>query len=228
MQVMSEIDDMKLMAFVDGELPEADAEEVREMIANDPVLLSEVQKMEALQNSLNSAVDTATAKPVPENILAMLEDENDRRTPDRAAHSVLFDWIRPTAIAASIAVAFALGLFMQPSPSDQMNLSNTMIAVLSTSPDGEGRGNIVVHESYLDPAGKFCRTFGLGETGGNAQQGIACRQQANDWQLLVLVSEPDQQSYFPAGTSTDTLLAPYTASMQQLSDAQELTFLHAE
>lgn len=225
---MSEIDDMKLMAFVDGELPEAEAEEIREMIANDPVLLSEVQKMEALQHSLKSAVDSTTDTPVPGNILAMLEDENDRRTPDRAAHFVLSDWIRPTAIAASIAAAFTLGLYIQPSPSDQMGLSNNMITALNASLDGESRGDTVILESYLDQAGRFCRTFGLGQAGRNARQGLACRQQTGDWQLLVLVGEPDQQSYFPAGTGADMLLAPYTAAMQQLNDEQELTFLGAE
>ncbi len=225
---MSEFDDMKLMAFVDGELPEAEAEEMREMIANDPVLLSEVQRMEALQNSLKSAVDTTTAKPVPGNILAMLEDENNDQAPRPAARFMFSDWIRPTAIAASIAVAFALGLYIQPSKTGHMNLSNDLISVLNASLDGEGRGDTVIHESYLDAAGRFCRTFGLAEAGSNAQQGLACRQQPNNWQLVILVGEPDQQSYFPAGTSVDMLLAPYTASMQQLDEAQEVAFLRAE
>lgn len=225
---MSEIDDMKLMAFVDGELPEAEAEEVREMIANDPVLLSEVQKMEALQHSLKSAVDATTNTPVPDNVLAMLADENIVQTLNSPAHFALSDWIRPTAIAASIAAAFTLGLYMQPSPSDQMALSSNMISALNTSLDGDSRGDTVILESYLDQAGRFCRTFGLGRADRNAQQGLACRQQTNDWQLLVLVAEPDQQSYFPAGTGADMLLAPYTAAMQQLSDEQELAFLGAE
>lgn len=216
--IMNEIDDNKLMAFVDGCLSEAEAAEVREIVANDPVLLAEVTRLQKTRQAVSSAVDELANTPMPEAVMDML------RTPGESVsaptkHSSL-RWLQPFAVAALLGVAFFTGSLLQETGFSDSYLPQNTVHALNTAPDDTQSSNLTIQASYLDPNGSFCRTFTAADGSLN---GLACRKEL-EWQLVALINI-SSSGYIPAGGSSAALLSAYTDQMLELEDGLEQEYL---
>lgn len=227
---MTQIDELKLMAFVDDELSEDEAQEIREMIANDPVLLAQVEEIQALRGTLNAAIDASITHPPPDHLMKTLRTSAPVAEFSRASNShamqnqrTIANWFRPAAMAASVAaLAIAGTLLLRPAPEGMTLPDNTLVALNTVGDDGVADGTAIA-ESYLDTNGRLCRSFTLTDSD---HHGLACRNTPEDWQLVVLVSIPTDQAYLPAGA--DTLLEAFTSGMQPLEDGMEQAYLSRE
>ncbi|HKX06842.1 MAG TPA: hypothetical protein VJN67_01550 [Stellaceae bacterium] len=109
---MQKPSDELLIAYLDGELDTENASEVAAVIARDPALAHEAQRLAETAAALRAAFDDVLHEPVPERLLAAARGETggDKvvRFPEprkRAAPRLAIDWRRWVAlpIAASVA-----------------------------------------------------------------------------------------------------------------------------
>jgi len=226
---MTMISDQKLKEFISGGLPEAEAQEIEDMLNNDPALCERVAKMSStdtteLANTVKAAVDCTAQGDVPTKIIDMLRSPETvvPFNSDKDTSASLRKYFQLTAVAASVAIAaIASIILLQPNATDALLPSHTVTA-LNSMVDGAQNGTTIVGESFLSANGQFCRSFKLDSSA--KQVGLACKSDAN-WQLIALVTIPTDAVYFPAGTGADGLLDQYTASMQALNMGGEIPYL---
>ena len=72
----------QLSAFLDGELPEADMQHVREAIAIDMSLADKLAALAEVDVMVKSAAEKATATALPKSVLMLLEQETDSNIGD--------------------------------------------------------------------------------------------------------------------------------------------------
>jgi anti-sigma factor RsiW len=113
------VDDDRIAAFVDGELPSAEMAAIEAAAAVDPALADRIERAQALRAAVASAFADSVSQPVPARLLATirggaevvdLSDERARRSPASFAPAAA----RWGAIAASLALAFFAGRVLIP------------------------------------------------------------------------------------------------------------------
>ena len=112
-----ELDDEILSACHDGELPTAEAEAVRRRLAREPELAERLHAMEYVDAAAAGALRARDELPLPERVLALLDEAEREEATCRANGTVIFlreagtapgprrrKWF--VAVAAGIASAF--------------------------------------------------------------------------------------------------------------------------
>lgn len=210
------IDDMMLSAYIDGELPQHDADDVRAAIEADPLLaerLAALRSVDALVARHAHALDDT---PLPADVLAMLQAESTPQASAPAANVVHGPWQRWTrasgvhlALAASLVLALGLVLTkpFAPLPSDLPPLA-AYASQLDTSPSGT---TVAVDDAaltnrftFVDRDGRHCRQYQLNNAGGGSDN-VACRDAAG-WTLVASLPMPAQEAldlYQPASSSAE-------------------------
>ncbi len=224
---MTQVSDDILNEFIAGTLSDDDMQEVEAMLNSDPALCARVEVLSAqatskLAQTVNAAIDSTVKGDVPAAITDML---NERETVvplgiGKKPATGLSRYYQPAAVAASIAIAAMASLMLlKPTPTG-VSLPGHTVTALNTMADGEQNIATVVEESYLNANGQFCRSFQL--EGARQQVGLACKSNAS-WELVALITVPDEPAYLPAGA--DGPLSQYTDPMRALDDGAEVGYL---
>lgn len=208
------ITDEQLMALADGELAGAERDSVAAAVAADPTLAERLAQQQRLRARLNTAFADELDEPVPERLLqavARAPAPAPARAPviSLARHRAAVEaarvpatpsarpsWVQWGGLAASIAVGVLIGHFGWPGSSaapdgfaleaGKLVARGPVQASLSTQTAAtpEPGAAVQLHFSFVDQAGRYCRTF---STSGNA--GLACRE-GHDWAVQLLVDSP--------------------------------------
>lgn len=193
------IDEARVIAWIDGELPEAEAAWMEHAVAADPVLAALADRHRRTKLRFATAFDTIARTPRP----AIEQDEARRPEPapvislaavraERAAKAKakakadsggqsVGRWTVPAMVAASLIVGILSGYGMG-SPSGvadrpgALAVSPKIASALDSQLSGDG-GTIRVALTFRDQAGDYCRSFKASHLSG-----IACRQDGA-WQL---------------------------------------------
>lgn len=235
--------DAQLSAYLDGELPAAEAAALENALETDTVLQSRLERLGAVDRLLTPAFDEIADGPAPDAVLALLKENEPvtEQPPNTASNVVLFPSARrffgqhglPMAAAASIALVAASVLSpQQPTGSSMLALSEgtELRQFLEQQPSGErvaiGDGQEAeVVLSYAQASGSFCREFALYDR-TQTVQAVACNQDGS-WALQVAeFSGPiqtDGQSYATASSAGAALEAfvDETMASDALSTEQE-------
>ncbi|MBA3487704.1 MAG: zf-HC2 domain-containing protein [Lysobacter sp.] len=195
------IDQNLLMAYVDGELPPAEAARVNAAIAADPALADAVARQRALRRLLQDAHAPLLEEPVPEALTRLLRGDGSAtdkvvalkpRPPQRWA---LPQW---AAMAASLllGVAVTYWALQQDAARLQDGAGGSLIAgadlarglerQLAGAPDVSEP--VAVGLTFRDNAGHYCRSFAI--DGSHLLAGLACRQEDGDWTVPVVMEAP--------------------------------------
>lgn len=199
------IDDGRLMAYVDGELDAALAARVEAAIAADPALAERVERHRALRARLGDAYARVLDEPVPERLRAVLgtastgaapqvsslhlAPTSSRRTRPRWSAR---EW---TAMAASlllgVLLARGLPLPQQEASSDSALVDAAMRArgglaqALDQALAGEpAAARVAVGLSFRARDGGYCRSFRIADARPLA--GLACRGDGDTWRVTTL------------------------------------------
>ncbi len=192
-----DIDDATLMAYVDGELPAAEAARVEAAVAADPALADAVARHRAMRARIAEAYAPLVDEPVPEHLRAMLAapsaDVVDLRahaasTPEPARRWSTREWI---AMAACLLLGIALARLLPTSPpavvDDAMLAQGTLARglddALAGTPDADAP--VVVNLSFRARSGEICRAFTL--RAPRPLAGLACRE-GDDWRVNTLTA----------------------------------------
>ena len=204
------ISDEKLSAFLDAELPESDMQTIREALATDDSLSDRLAELALVDTVVATAYKTIDEQPLPESITALLQQEpksgvaiaaqpiaDNKATTNIVSLAVWrrFSGQAPTAIAASIALVFGIGLG-HLLPGAEQDSWQQISAALDNSPSGVEQqlsgARLKPRLSYVNQTGAYCRQFQL-VRGQRTEQSIACREQ-NGWQLQATILETKSNS----------------------------------
>ena len=230
---MTEQDYELLSQYIDGELSDAAALDLRKRLLAEPELRAAYERLRSVDARLRAAFNTAEAEAVPERISAMLRNAPTREEAlpgRRRAHWGL-------AVAASLVAATALLLTpdwrQAPDPAGGNELlaellENTPSRSQGWDPLPDGR-EVRPLLSFRSTAGQWCREYLLQDADATLR-GVACREQGA-WHTEALAAETfvDQGSeYRPAGaTQADDVNAWIDANAEDipLSPDQEAALI---
>lgn len=229
------INDATLSAFLDGELPPAEMEEVRQRLREDEQLsdrLAELAAVDAMISRQYSAIDD---QPLPESVNRLLQASEPEAEPrDPSAKIVAFPlWRRlqrplqqHAGIAAGLALVFgfALAQFTGTDPAPGDDRWQTLAHQLDTTPSGEtvtlaGGDQLTPRLTFVNQQDNFCRQFQVRSQQTTSEQ-IACRtggkadaagNGTTAWELVASVrldAVPDTDGYRTAsgGSVLDSTL----------------------
>lgn len=179
-----------LSAFIDGELPAEEMDEVRREIDQSAALAARVEALKKADRAVACAYRAIDDEPMPQGVLDLLAakseapDSNVVSLPRRRAGGGARYW--PAALAASLALAAGVGLGLQFSAGGALiagtiEKGNPLYAALETTPSAEtvkldGRRGAIFTPvlSFRSQAGDICREFSL-SSGDRGNRAVACR-----------------------------------------------------
>ena len=94
----------KLSAFLDGELPEAEAQEIERALAEDPALQAELEALMATDSAVKDAFDDMLREPVPFELASVIQSAPETTVANAPQAPARRGWL------AAAAVVIALGL----------------------------------------------------------------------------------------------------------------------
>lgn len=218
---MNHDDDTLLSAYIDGELPAADADRVTARLAREPLLMRRLETLRAGDAAVREAFERVDNEPMPAAVLEMLGAApakpagNVVPLPARGAQRF---FQLPVALAASVALlaGFLVSNLLRDEPGMGIDLEHGG-AVASASPlhalleggvSGEARvlasgttGEVLL--TFEDRDGDWCRQVAVA-SGPEALHGVACRRDGT-WQVEALGYTPAGRAggvYLPAGSDT--------------------------
>lgn len=192
----------RLIAYVDGELPPAEAQAFEAEMAADPALAAEVIRHRALAERVGRAFDGVLDEAIPPQLLATAHAANDRAG-GRPRVAALPRW---AALAATLAVGVMAGRLALPDSGVLAQRDGALVAkgrletALNTQLAADP-GAVKVGVSFKTADGRYCRTF---ESAPDRLAGLACRSDDHWAARTVTAWAPAaaQSAYRTAGSDT--------------------------
>lgn len=207
-------DDDTLIAYLDGQLPDADYSPLEDALKHDAALRTRLQALADSSELARRAFDPVLLEPVPPQLIAAIW-----RAPDPRARSAT-GTARPIGLLArldltsgprlwpALASVAVLGLgvvlgWQLLAPAEEVRWTlregapvtdQALALALEVSPSGRvlrtAGGAVEILASFEQVGGGHCREFNRSSPGGTRDElGIACRNAAGDWRLELLVAE---------------------------------------
>ena len=198
------VSDEMLMAFVDGEVDAATADDIRRAIAGDPVLAERAAKFGMTREAVQAAYAGIRAQPVPEALVASILGHRSATVLAFPRRKV-FQAALP--LAASIAILFGLSGYwygQQAVPAADP-LGNQAIAQALGATASGGHSAIRIGATEADFTtlatyrvdGGLCRTFEVSGPDLQTLRGVGCNRGA-DWTVDLTVAQAGGDGYAPA------------------------------
>lgn len=204
-------DDEALSAWLDGELPQAEADRLTERLASEPALARRLEAMRSADGRVRDAFAALDDVPMPQSVLDLLPQEQPAAPPQDVTSNNVVSFPRrivqpflqaPVAIAA--AVALAAGFFVSGQLRDgTMPGGPTESLYAGTIPadsglhtlfeTGEsGRAMLLADGrtgqpllTFADADGAWCRQVAIGGNAAGTVHAVACRRDGR-WHTEVL------------------------------------------
>ncbi|WP_305989542.1 anti-sigma factor [Roseibium sp. MMSF_3544] len=219
----TQMTDELIMAYADGELPEAEAKKVERAAETSEEVRDKIRMFKQTARELKGAA--ADLPPVPDQLAdristLLAEDTGARDLPADgnvvpfARKAVFRQW--PTALAASITLAIGLAVGMSAGPFGTPDTTSPFgIAALadpgidralsevasggSTSLDSGATLNVIA--SFVDADSTLCREFDYEAVNGPSIVSVACRV-GQTWEPRIAIAASSEQSavYAPASS----------------------------
>jgi hypothetical protein len=179
------MDETRIIAWIDGELPPEEAAAVEAAVAADPDLTALADRHRRIRARFEAAFTPLLNDPValpkrrPAQIVS-LASVREERAAQAKPQPRWRSWAWPGAVAASLLVGVLAGHGAGPAGiadrPDALALSAPVAQALDRQASGE-LGTVNVALSFKDHDGRFCRSFVAQNIGG-----VACKA-AGGWQL---------------------------------------------
>lgn len=192
-----------LIAYTDGELPQAERARFEAEMASDPKLKAEVARHRALVAQVNGAYAPVLDETVPARLRTVASAAND---PGRAGVRRLAPW---AAVAASLLVGVMVGRLALPDSSplatkDGVLVARGQLAIALSSQLSAQPGVVKVGLTVKAADGRYCRTFA---DGADRLAGLACRRDGRWAARMVTAWSPannalGRPAYRTAGSET--------------------------
>ncbi len=222
---MNELTDERLMAYVDGELPPAEASRIQAALENNPAARQRVDIFKESAALLSETYDAPINEAVPQQLIDTVMAGSSPARPAgiinkiRIAFTAGFPggrWVPAygLAILAALVVGIGTGFFAfrWTSPSGGMVFfpGSAFSQGLETTPSGrtftlaDPSVLITPVATFQDQAHRYCRQYEMNHRRNNQTlifDGIACRTQGGRWQPVVQI-QADTPGSRPVETAT--------------------------
>ncbi|MEO9823057.1 MAG: anti-sigma factor [Paracoccaceae bacterium] len=118
----------KLSAFLDGELPEAEAREIEQALERDPALLAELEALVAVDESAKIAFDAELSEPVPFELAAAIQNAPTAVAANTPTAPKSTGWLTAIAACAALLIGGAGGYFTGASQGTQVAAGPSWLA----------------------------------------------------------------------------------------------------
>ena len=224
---MIKITDEMLMSYADGELDKNEAAEIEKLLKNDAELAAKVSRHHALRSEFDLAFNDIDNTPMPDSVMELLQqDKSNVINLDEHKAKRNMKWWQPSAIAASIAVAFVIGMgtsVSTVSDGDLLTVNNQLAALFDSTATGTSSEDITLQGSFLKSDGSLCRTFQY-TASEQPTDGLSCRELNGQWKVVTLVPGVPADAYLPASGETESIIDQLTNEMQELSTEEEKSY----
>ena len=218
------ISDQDLMAYADGETPEARRNEIEAAIAADPRVAARLAVHRALAARVKAAFDPVALEPAPERLIAAVsagavDDANVIAFPTRRSVSGRPAWLSGGAVAAGLVLGLVVGRLSgleRPAwISDDMAARGVLAQALNTQLAGAKIESAVkIGVSFRATDGSICRTFSAARGGGF--DGLACRR-GPGWAVKIAVPAAGAGPVADYRTAASALPTPVADLAQSLA-----------
>lgn len=219
----TDIDDVMLMAYADGELDETESARVEAALSDDPIVAARLVVFSRTREALVSAAAVRRADPLPVQVLSRAQASIDAAGRESDAEVVpltrpdrrLRFW--PMSLAASLAaVGLLCGYIL--SPYARVEPQEPRFAILGATglseeldrlpaggrADIEG-GEVAIIASFRDADGALCREFEVDSPDATTVVSVACRSQTGWVPKLAVIAPADDGSQYAPASSLETL-----------------------
>jgi len=188
-----------LSQYVDGELDTQSELQVKQRLLADPEFNQQFQLLKGLNSSVQSALPDYVNEPVSDELASLLDIQS---TPQSSFVSS-FSWKACFPYAASIAVAFVMGVyFLKHNMHDDAGLllQDTVLSSLPSNQAWTDKSGVkvMVVQSYLSQGQQLCREYYARDSEYN-EHGISC-QEGQKWvkRAFELQYHQARTDYVPA------------------------------
>lgn len=176
------ISDEMLIAYLDGELDEADMATVDAALGEDPTLVDRLEAHAALADRVRAAYAPVVDEPVPAALANLVQPAaaNVVSFPERRKPLPNYAWWG--AMAATLVVAvmlFGRELTAGGPIGAGMMARGDLAKALTVQASNDSKGEVAIGLTFKDQSGRYCRTFAA-----NRMAGLACRE-GEGWQVEV-------------------------------------------
>lgn len=218
MRIETEKETEKLSAFLDNELPAAEMEKVRQLLAQDEDAAARLAALVMVDERLRQHAEVQNQTPVPDKITQLLTEASETAQVVTGPWQTMRQFAqRHVAMAASVAmvVGISAGMWFSNPPinSAQKQLAQAIEQVLESKPSGQTYTlstsvSMNPQLTFKNNLGDYCRHYELyNEQAGHTTAAIQCRQDGS-WQPVA-----EAISYTNSNRGSYT-----TASGQQMLD----------
>lgn len=180
-----DIDEARVIAWIDGELPPEEAARVERAVAGNAALGAIAGRHRAMKARFAAAfgpiADQPVALPRSAEVISLAAARASKAKPAPVRR-----WWVPGAIAASLAVGLAIGQFQRPAGvadrADALALSAPLSHALDRQLSGEA-GPVRIALSFRAQDGAYCRSFAATHL-----TGVACRT-GEGWRLRYAATD---------------------------------------
>lgn len=227
-------DDTLLSAYLDGELPDEEANRVTERLAREPALMHRLEAMQSADAATRQAFATIDDRPMPAAVLAMLGADASKPAgrvvpfPQRIARNFVQ---LPVALAASVALVagFLVSNVLRQTPVESLGIgpagvvaaNSELHELLETGISAEPRqfadgaaGELVL--TFEDETGDYCRQLVV----STGMQGVACRR-GDSWRMEAMSFGVPESAGGPYGQASGTTPAAVNAAIDGLIGSRD-------
>ncbi|MGD9815469.1 MAG: anti-sigma factor [Hyphomonadaceae bacterium] len=207
------IDDDRLMAFADGELPAAERAEIEAALAQDETLREKLAAHRRLRARLSGAFDGALEEPVPERLRAAAGAAGPAKVVNLAEHKAARQrWSAREwgAMAASVAAGLLIGVGVMnahapliAATDDGLVARGALANALDEQLASDEAGLVRIGLSFRAIDGGYCRTFDLVR---RDTAGLACRS-GDGWRIALTATHASGGEVRMAGGAEEVLAA---------------------
>jgi hypothetical protein len=193
--------DEQLSAFLDGELPVQETDELAKALENDTQLAARMERLESANTAYLNAVGEIDRRPLKAGLKTTIDAPSGAQVVPLPRRSVAAFVMEHRAIAAAlvcaVAVASVMSTSMKPGTADPLATgadgyiiaSSPLHRVLETGRTGDGApvtddATATPRLTFASVDGGFCRQFDL-TTATSAASAIACRDDGG-WRPQVV------------------------------------------
>lgn len=228
------LNDEKIGAYLDGELPPEERAEVERALAENNGAAARLERLRSTDALVRSAMGEAPAESETDTLLR--EALGGAPENDPIAQLVLNDtpppprerWVRRgSAIAAACLIGVLAGRLGAPEGfvGSDMRLGSEIARALDLAPSGEvspvARGEMRVALTFRAENGDLCRQFRT-ENKHGASDAIACRDGAGAWRLIAQAATQAATGYRTASAGVDPIVSTAESlGAVVLSDSEE-------
>ncbi|HET6943163.1 MAG TPA: hypothetical protein VFH89_13465 [Sphingomicrobium sp.] len=194
------VEEAKFYAWLDGELSPEEAERVGAAVAADPELSRLANEHRAMTAGLRSAFASVDEQPVPDRLLAAVQDREveivDLGQARAARRRLPPIWAQAAALAATLAVGVFTGSLLGSGGSGPItadggpfvasaDLETALNTRLAGTPQTKGAQ---IRLTFRNKTGAICRTFE-----DHQASGLACRD-GQEWRIRSLFQGPERSA----------------------------------